>query len=238
MLLGNGLMVSEGALWKAERQMIQPAFHHEMICALMDVIAAANLALLEKWRRAARNGEEVNVTRDISHMTLKIVLTSIFGEDYEQVAPHFEGLFDESARNLRFVEGFRPVRKVVLDVAAQRREGNSTPDILSMLMLARDGASGQPMASNQLVNEIVTLVVAGHETTASSLNWAWYLLSRHPEAEDKLLTELNTVSGGSFPSFADMPKLCYTRQVLDETLRLYPAGWLMTRKALQRGPTW
>ena len=233
MLLGNGLMVSEGALWKVQRQMIQPAFHHEMICALIDVIEAANLVLLDKWRRAARNGEEVNVTRDISHMTLKVVLASIFGEDYEQVAPHFEGLFDESVRNLRFVEGFRPVRKVVLDVAIQRREGSSRRDILSILMMARDKTSGQPMASNQLVNEIITLVVAGHETTASSLNWVWYLLSQHPEVEDKLLTELNTLSGRSFPSPADMPKLSYARQILDETLRLYPAGWLMTRKAFK-----
>ena len=96
-LLGNGLMVSEAALWKSQRQMIQPAFHHEMTCALIDVIGAANLVLLGKWRRAARNRESVNITRDISDMILKVVLTSIFGDDYGQVAPHFEVLFDESA---------------------------------------------------------------------------------------------------------------------------------------------
>ena len=232
-LLGNGLMVSEGALWKGQRQMIQPAFHHEMTCALIDVIGAANLVLLGKWRRAARNRESVNITRDISDMILKVVLTSIFGDDYGQVAPHFEVLFDESARNLRFAEAFRPVRNVVLDVATRRRERSSTSDILSMLTLARDRTSGQPMASNQLVNEIMTLVVAAHETTAGSLNWVWYLLSRHPEVEDKLLTELNTLSGSTVPRLVDMPKLGYTRHVLDETLRLYPAGWLMTRKALK-----
>ena len=232
-LLGNGLMVSEAASWKAQRQMIQPAFHHEMTSALTDVISAANLVLLDKWRRAARDKESVNITRDVSDMILKVGLTSIFGDDYDQVAPHFQLLFDESARNLRFAEAFRPVRKVVLDVATRRRERKSTGDILSILALARDRISGQPMADNQLVNEIITLVVAGHETTASTVNWVWYLLSRHPKVEDKLLTELNTISGEGLPGVADMAKLCYTRHVLDETLRLYPPGWLMTRKAIK-----
>jgi cytochrome P450 len=233
LLLGNGLMVSEGALWKAQRQMIQPAFHHEMMSALIDVISAANLVLLDKWRRAARKKESVNITRDVSDMILKVGLTSIFGDDYDQVAAHFQVLFDESARNLRFAEAFRPVRKVVLDVATRRRKRSSTSDILSVLALARDRTSGRPMADNQLVSEIITLVVAGHETTASTVNWVWYLLSRHPEVENKLVTELNRISGQGFSGLADMAKLGYTRHVLDETLRLYPPGWLMTRKALK-----
>ena len=232
-LLGNGLMVSEAASWKAQRQMIQPAFHHEMTSALLDVISAANLVLLQKWRRAARNTETVNITRDVSDMILNVGLTSIFGDDYDQVAPHFQVLFDESARNLRFAEAFKPVRKVVLDIATRRRKRTSASDILSILALARDRTSGQPMADNQLVDEIITLVVAGHETTASTLNWVWYLLSRHPKVEDKLLNELETISGQGFNCLADMTKLGYARQILDETLRLYPPGWLMTRKAVK-----
>jgi cytochrome P450 len=99
-LLGNGLMVSEGKFWKSQRRMIQPAFHDKAISALVDVISAANIALLKKWKDAAKARESVNNTSDIGHMVLKVTLTSIFGDDYEHVAPHFNILSDESARNI------------------------------------------------------------------------------------------------------------------------------------------
>ena len=102
-----------------------------------------------------------------------------------------------------------------------------------MLMEARDQKSGQVMPERQLVNEIKTLIVAGHETTASTLNWTWHLLSQHPEVEEKLSSELNNLLGSKVPNLDDLPKFTYTRQVIDETLRLYPAGWLLTRKALK-----
>jgi cytochrome P450 len=233
-LLGNGLMVSEGEFWKSQRQMIQPAFHDEAISALMNVIAKANVALLEKWEHAAQEKENVNITSDISHMVLKVVLISIFGDDYEQVASHFKILSDESARNLQFAQAFRPLGKMVVEVAIQRRKQNFTAtDILGMLMEARDRKSGQVMPDNQLASEIMTLIVAGHETTASTLNWTWYLLSKNSEVEEKLSSELNTLLGSDFPALSDLPKFIYTRQVIEETLRLYPPGWLMTRKALK-----
>jgi cytochrome P450 len=101
-----------------------------------------------------------------------------------------------------------------------------------MLMKASDRESGRVMGDRQLVSEIMTLIVAGHETTASTLNWAWYLISQHPEVEEKLSNELNNLSGGEFPSVDQLPRFVYTRQIIDESLRLYPAGWLMTRRAL------
>jgi enediyne biosynthesis protein E7 len=112
----------------------------------------------------------VNITSDISHMVLKVVLVSIFGDDYEQVAPHFNILSDESARNLQFAQKFRPLGKIVSEVADQRRKQHRTAtDMLGMLMEARDRRS-QAMLDSQLVREIITLIVAGHETTASTLN--------------------------------------------------------------------
>jgi cytochrome P450 len=232
-LLGNGLMVSEGAFWKNQRRMIQPAFHDKAIGALANVISAANLELLKKWKDAARERESVNITSDISHMVLKIVLISIFGEDYEQVAPHFNILSDESARNLQFAQRFTPLGKMVSGVAGLRRKQNRTAtDMLGMLMAARD-PSGQAMPDGQLVREIMTLIVAGHETTASTLSWTWYLLSKSPEAEEKLSRELNAVPGSGSREIGDLAKSVYTRQVIEETLRLYPAGWLMTRVALK-----
>lgn len=97
-------------------------------------------------------------------------------------------------------------------------------------MQARDPQSAKPMEDMQLIDEILTLIVAGHETTASTLNWAWYLISQHPEVEQKLSEELNVLT--TFSEFGDLPKFLYTRQVIDEVMRLYPAGWLVTRRAL------
>jgi cytochrome P450 len=236
LLLGNGLMVSEGEFWKSQRQMIQPAFHDKAIGGLISVIAAANAELLKKWMNAAQENENINITNDISHMVLKVTLISIFGADYEQVAPHFNILSEESARNLQFAQAFRPLGKMVLEIASQRREQKIiATDMLGMLMEARDRKSGNVMPDNQLVSEIMTLIVAGHETTAMTLNWTWYLLSQNPEAEEKLSSELNTLlgSGSDFPAPGDLSKFIYTRQVIEETLRLYPAGWLLTRKALK-----
>ena len=234
LLLGNGLMVSEGEFWKTQRRMIQPAFHRKAIGALTEVITTSNVALLRKWEQAAHEKVSVNVTRDVSSLSLEVVLISIFGADYQQVAPHFNILCEESARNLEFAQAFRSLGKIVLQLAAQRRKEKVTStDILGMLMEARDQKSGQVMSDRQLVNEIRTLIVAGHETTASTLNWTWYLLSQHPEVEEKLSSELNNLLGSKIPDLDDLPKFAYTRQVIEEALRLYPAGWLMTRRALK-----
>ena len=234
LLLGNGLMVSEGEFWKTQRRMIQPAFHRKAIGALTKVITTSNLALLRRWQQAAHKRVSVNVTGDVSRMVLEVVLISIFGADYEQVAPYFNILSEESARNMEFARVFGSLGKIVLQLAAQRRkEKIMSTDILGMLMEARDQRSGQAMPDRQLVNEIKTLIVAAHETTASTLNWTWYLLSQHPEVEEKLSSELDNLLGSKIPNVDDLPKLAYTRKVIDETLRLYPAGWLLTRRALK-----
>jgi cytochrome P450 len=233
LLLGNGLMVSEGEFWKKQRRMIQPAFHRNAVGALTNIITAANIALLKRWEQAAKKKESVNVTHDISLMVLEVTLTAIFGSDYMQVAPHFNILSEESVRNLQFAQKFRPLGKIVIEVAAKRRkEDIKSVDILGMLIEARDRQDGQVMPDYQLVNEIMTLIVAGHETTASALNWVWYLLSQHPEVEAKLSSELNS-SLAELPNLDNLPKFTYTRQVLDEALRLYPPGWLMWRRALR-----
>ena len=234
LLLGNGLMVSEGEFWKSQRRMIQPAFHREAIGRLMNLITTANSALLNRWEQAAKENKSVNVTRDISLMVLEVTLTAIFGADYVKVAPHFKVLSEETARDMQFAQKFRSLAKIVIQVIASRREGKiKSADILGMLLEARDRKSGQVMSDRQLVNETLTLIVAGHETTAGTLNWVWYLLSQHPQIEEKLSSELSDLRAGEFPSLVNLPQFAYTRQVLDEVLRLYPPGWLMTRRALK-----
>ncbi len=233
LLLGKGLMVSEGDFWKRQRRLIQPAFHKDVIAGMRDIIVTANAALLNDWERAARNKESINITHDISVMVLDAVLMCIFGEDYGQIAPHFRILSDKSARDLQFAHAFRSLGKLVIQVAAQRREKDVVAsDLLAMLMAARDPQNGEAMSDRQLVNEIMTLIVAGHETTASSLNWIWYLLSENPEAAERLSRELADFDSED-PRLDQLPRLTHTRRVIEEALRLYPPGWLMTRRALK-----
>jgi cytochrome P450 len=232
LLLGNGLMVSEGELWKRQRRMIQPNFNHESIGPLTKLIAAVNSELLRNWVQAAERNESVNVTRDVSAMSLEIILRFILGDDYEKIGPHFDLLSQETARDMRFAYSFRALRKIVLQLIDRRRgEPATSTDALGMLMQVRDRQSGAAMDADQLIDEILTLIVAGHETTASTLNWTWYLLSQHPDVEQRLSDELNCLP--TFSEFDDLPRFLYTRQIVDEAMRLYPAGWLLTRKALR-----
>lgn len=232
LLLGNGLMVSKGELWKRQRRMIQPAFNHESIRNATKLIVEVNIQLLKKWQLAAERGETVNVTRDISGMVLESVLRFIFGEDYDWVSCHFDLLSSEPVRNIDFARSFRNLERVILHVADKRRSVAPTSvDVLGMLLEARDMGRGKRMSDEQLVDEILTLIVAGHETTSSTLNWTWYLISQHPEVEERLSCELKGFADS--PDFGNLPRFVYTRQVIDEAMRLYPAGWLVTRRALQ-----
>jgi cytochrome P450 len=231
LLLGNGLMVSQGDLWKRQRRMIQPTFNYESFGPLAKLITAVNLRLLGKWQLAGRGNDTVNVTRDVSGMALEVVLRFIFGDDFEQVGSHFDLLTQEQARNMAFARSFRLLGRIVLQLIDRRRkDAVASTDALGMLMQARDPESGQLMQDPQLIDEILTMIVAGHETTASTLNWTWYLISQHPEVEQILSTELNDLP--TLSKLDDLARFVYTRQIIDEAMRLYPPGWLLTRKAL------
>lgn len=232
LLLGKGLMVSKGDLWKRQRKMIQPAFNPDSVAAATELISAANTKLLNKWQLAASRNESVNVTRDVSGMALEVVLRFIFGADYERVAIHFDLLSAEPERNTHFASSFRALGRVILEIVEQRRKASTTCcGILNMLTQAQDLNSGSSMPDGQLIDEVLTLIVAGHETTASTLNLCWHLISQHPEVEEKLSNELRIPLTAPI-EFGDLPNFPYTRQILDETMRLYPAGWLLPRKAL------
>ncbi|HUO17264.1 MAG TPA: cytochrome P450 [Verrucomicrobiae bacterium] len=231
LLLGTGLVTSEGELWKRQRRMIQPSFNHESIAAATKIITSVNSALLRKWQLAAQKNESVNITRDISAMALEIILRFLFGDDYDRVGSHFDLLTQEKARDMALARSFRQLGKIVLQVMEQRRKGSApSADALGMFMQARDPQTGQFMEDRQLVDEILTMVVAGHETSASTLSWAWYLISQHPEVERKLSNEINHAV---FSKFEDPPNLPYTRQIVEEVMRLYPSVWLMSRRALR-----
>jgi cytochrome P450 len=236
-LLGKGIMVSEGELWRRQRRMIQPAFHRDMIAGMVGHIRRANLELLEKWIANASDRREINVTQDMSDVTLKIVLLSIFSDDLNAITEShgsnpFALLTEETERNLAFAYKFRTLSKLIMECVARRRATHpQRADLLAMLMAARDRTSADPMPDKQLLDEVMTLIVAGHETTASALNWMWYLISQHPEVEQRLHRELDALSAPP-ATISEVTQLAYTRQIIEETLRLYPPGWLLTRRAI------
>jgi len=237
-LLGNGIMTSEGDFWKRQRYMMQPMFHRRVVTGFSNLIDDCTERFIEKWEAQAARGELVNVTEDMSELTLEIVLRSIFGPDFERLAKQeggnpFDVVTQEQARDLRFAYRFRSLGKVISGIVNRRREAREEhPDFIGMLMTARDKETGDAMSDRELIDEVMTLVVAGHETTASALNWTWYLISQHPEVEAKLHAELDAVPVERAAPLAQMESLAYTNRVIDEALRLYPPGWILSRRTI------
>jgi cytochrome P450 len=237
-LLGKGIMTSEGEVWKRQRYMMQPMFHRRVIGEFASLIGEANDRLLTRWEALAARGEPVNLTDEMSELTLEIVLRSIFGRDLDRLSRQpggnpFDVITKEPSRDLQFAYKFRSLSRLVAQLMARRRaEGEEHFDYLAMLMAARDKESGEPMGERELIDEVMTLVVAGHETTASGLNWTWYLLSRHGEAEARLHAELDAAAELAAPALGEVETLAYTQQVINEALRLYPPGWLLSRRTL------
>jgi cytochrome P450 len=237
-LLGNGIMTSEGDFWRRQRRMMQPSFHRRVIDQFSRLIHDVNEKFAERWAAKAAAGEPINLTDDVSELTLEIVLHSIFGTDLERLerqlgANPFEVVAKEQNRDLKFAFRFRSLTKLVAElIEHRRREPEEHFDFLEMLMAARDRESAAPMSNKELIDEVLTLIVAGHETTAAALTWAWYLISQHPETAAQLEAEADRVAPGQLGLDA-AESLAFTHQVLQEALRLYPPGWLFTRRTIE-----
>ncbi len=235
-LLGNGLMASEGELWARQRRMVQPAFQTQVIRGFAPLMQRANSDLIGRWAVQAERGEPVNLTRDLSELALNIVLRALFSVDLQRLidangASPFDLLTRETRRDLAFAAKFRALAHLVRAmIESRRKEQRIEMDLLSMLMESRDKDSGEAMPDRALLDEVMTLIVAGHETTASTLNWTWYLLSQHGDVEAKLYAAI-TAAKAVNPEEPDTEN-AYVEQVLQESMRLYPAGWLLSRRAL------
>ena len=236
-LLGNGIMASEGEYWKRQRRMIQPAFHRKVIERLSSAIITANQQMLKDWEHKAGTSKLINLTAELSKVTLRIVLQALFSADLTTLQQQpgstpFDMLTEEHQRDLTFAMRFRSLASTIRGIMQQRRDENRTEeDFLSMMLSARDPETGEGMTDREIVDEIMTLIVAGHETTASALNWTWYLLYTHPEVYNKLRMEVAAL-GNVTPGFRHLPQLSFVKQVIDETMRLYPPGWLLTRRCV------
>jgi len=245
-LFGEGLLTAEGDFWLRQRRLAQPAFHRERIAAYAATMADYTEQMLAKWC----GGEERDVHQEMMNLALRIVGKTLFDADVThearevgetldmllKIASNFGRtvllpLWVPTPQNLRAKAGVRRIEKIIYRIIAERRKsGQDTGDLLSTLLQVRD-EDGTRMNDRQLRDETITLFLAGHETTASTLSWTWWLLAQNPAVEKRFHEELHCVLGGRAPTMDDLPKLTYLGLVLTESLRLYPPAWGMARLA-------
>jgi cytochrome P450 len=249
-VLGDGLLLSEGDTWLRQRRLIQPAFHRQRIAAYGDVMAGYADRGMASWK----DGQTRDIHADMMTITQAIVAKTLFDADVSDAAYDVGHALhvlmeDFSRRRLslvrlpRFVptpSRRRAARAIArLDelvygiIASRRASGADHGDLLSILLAAQDADDGSRMTDRQVRDEIMTLFLAGHETTAVSLSWTWYLLAQHPEAEAALIAELREVLGGRLPTVADLPRLRYAEMVVMESMRLYPPAFTLTRRVVE-----
>lgn len=256
--LGKGLVTSEGDLWRRQRRIAQPAFAKRRIAALGEVMRAASQRLVLDWSANASDGALVDVPAEMMHLTLRIAGLTLFsvdlagasadiGRNVAHVLSDFNRLFKSivpypqlwpTPANFRGRRALAELDRVVYGIIEERRRQASAgeaaelgSDLLSMFMEARDEETGEGMSDRQLRDEIITMLVAGHETTANALTWTLTLLARHPEVMARVHDELDRVVGDAPVELAHLPQLAYTEQVFKESIRLYPPVWALARRA-------
>ncbi len=253
-LVGQGLLTSEGDFWKRQRRLAQPAFHRQRIAAFAEVMARRTTQMLERWDALADSGTPFDAHEEMMALTLAIVGETLFSVDLTGDASEVGKalgvtlkITDERFRmpvlpaswipipsNVRFNRAKRVLDGLVDRIIGERRakgEGHEGNDLLAMLMEARDD-EGKGMSDAQLSDEVMTLMLAGHETTANALSWWIALMSKHPTVAARQVAEAREVLQGREAGFADLPKLGYTLRTFEETMRLYPPAYIMGRRAI------
>jgi len=248
-LVGNGLLTSEGEVWKRQRRLAQPAFHRNRINAYAETMADYARRMISTWRA----GEVRDIHRDMMRLTLEIVVKTLFNADVSadadkvgrvlsRIVTPFAGqatikwIMDNRLPTIthrRFNRDAREIDTIVYRIIEERRRrGRDEGDLLSMLLKAHD-EDGSHMKDEQLRDEVMTIFLAGHETTALTLTWAWYLLAQNPETEKKFHAELAEVLAGRLPTMEDLSRLQYTEMIAKESMRLYPPAYALGREAVK-----
>ncbi len=256
--LGNGLLNSEGDFWRRQRRLAQPAFYKQRLALLADTMVTEGQGLLEKWKSQDLS-KPVDISVDMIELTLNIVTKALFGAD---VSRKLTGMSESmntiiefaherltsfvriplrypTPRNLAFQRSVQRVERLIYDIIdARRAELSANPDaqhddLLDMLLRARDEETGEGMTDQQLRDEVTTIFMAGHETTAVAMSWTLYQLAQHPEITQQVRQEVREVVGPTAaPGYEHVRDLKYTLQVIQESMRLYPPAWLISRRSL------
>ena len=251
-VLGDGLLTSEGELWKRQRRTINPAFHRERLSRFAGSVVEEAKALTDRWRRLTEHGPAgpVDVVTEMTDMTVGVLGKTLLDTDlsaYETIAHAFQVVQDQAMfemmtlstvphavplpRHFRFRAAKRELARVVEDIVS--KQGNTTgDDVLSRLLADLAEVDDPEVRRRRLHDELVTILLAGHETTASTLSWTWYELSRQPEIAERIRAEALAAFGDGLPQYEDLHRLPYTAMVIQETMRLHPAVWILPRRSL------
>lgn len=245
-LLGEGLLTNEGESHLRQRRLVQPAFYRDHLVSYANTMVSCGRTAAERWKP----GETRDMADEMMRVTLAIVGQTLFSKDVEHEASEigealtnvlgtfatlllpFSSLIQmlPLPKYLKVKRAQKFLDRTIYNMIAERRaSGADTGDLLSMLLLAVDEDGSGGMTDKQVRDEAITLFLAGHETTATALTWTWYLLSQHPNVDDKMRSEIRRVLGDRPPSYNDLPQLRYTEMVLAESLRLYPPAWAIGR---------
>lgn len=251
-IMGEGLLTSEGDFWLRQRRLAQPAFHRPRLQLLASAISGATESMLNERWASLSEGHSLDVADEMSRLTLAVVGRTLLSTDLDNLSPEVGWAVGEvldyanrrikavvavpeeapTPRNRRFKKAMSILDALVYDIIReQRRKGEDSGDLISMLVAARDEETGEGMSDAQLRDEVMTAIIAGHETTAAALSWAWALLSGAPEVRRRLEEEADNVLGESSADFEDYQSLHYAQAVFKETLRMYPPAWLIARRA-------
>lgn len=242
---GQGLLNSNGDFWRKQRKLVAPAFHTQRINEYAEVMVRYGQEQMATWH----DGETRDIAHDMMNTTLAIVGRTLFDvnvAEYVNSIEHGMHVINKHAgersilppwfprwADLSINRAVRDLDEVVYGIIAERRRTQiDKGDLLSMLLMAQD-ESGQGMTDKQVRDEAITLFLAGHETTANTLNWTWYLLAQHPDVRAKLHEELDAILEGRTPTLADLPQLPYTEQIIKESMRLYPPAWNVGRQTTE-----
>ncbi|HEY2434441.1 MAG TPA: cytochrome P450 [Vicinamibacterales bacterium] len=249
--VGNGLLTSEDAVWLRQRRLAQPAFHRQRLMAMADAMVDCTEQMLERWDRLAAQGATVDIVEEMTGLTQAIIVRTLFSTGLGGAAdivnrtwPIINRRIGETLwatklemalplpANRRSRRALAELETVVYGIIADRRRtGRDEPDLLSMLLSARDEETGAAMTDRQLRDEVMTMLLAGHETTSLALSWTYYLLAQHPDTARGIADEVDQVVGSGRPSFAHLDRLIVTRRAIEESLRLYPPSWGFSRQA-------
>lgn len=247
-LLGEGLLTSEGDAHKRQRRLVQPAFHRQRIANYAKIMIEYGQEMRDHWQA----GETLEITQEMMRLTLRIVAKTLFDAEVKTEAdelgqamgnfvhtfkmltlPFSEYIEKLPLPSVRKLNQSRDMlnRTIYGFINERRKSGRDHGDLLSMLLMAQDEeGDGTGMTDLQVRDEVMTLFLAGHETTANALSWTWYLLSQHPDVEAKVWQEIDRVLGDRLPTAEDFPQLKYLEMVLAESMRLYPPAWIVGRR--------
>ena len=251
-VMGSGLATSDGAFWRDQRKIIQPEFNFPRVQSYVPRMVDQIETMLTRWDEISARDETIDMAQEMNHLSQRLIFDTLFGIDigdrpaevYDAVTVSMEyiqhrawGLWKApehwpTPRNRKFRKASALLDGLMYQAIRENRErtsGEAADNLVATLVNARVGEDDERMPDRQIRDELMTIFVAGHDTTASALAWTWYLLSRNPEAMTALQTEIDTVLGSRRPAADDLPRLNYTRMVIEESMRLYPPGWILVR---------